>query len=151
MSKEFSEAFLYAESARSLWNELEERFGGIDGPRLYQINRDQFTFTRKQLYNDVLHLAQEAWDELDLLRKMLVCRCGANENSVCSLSKRSRELIEEDKLIQFLMGLNEVYDVVKIQMLLMDHFPTINKAYTMIQRVEKQREVHFDQTIEVAN
>lgn len=40
MTKQFSEAFLYAEIEQALWKELEERFGGSNGPRLYQIKRE---------------------------------------------------------------------------------------------------------------
>lgn len=54
-------------------------------------------------------------------------------------------------LIQFLMGLNDGYEVVKSQILLLDPFPTINKAYDMIQRVEKQREINLEPQIDVAN
>ncbi|XP_031282657.1 uncharacterized protein LOC116141274 [Pistacia vera] len=42
----------------------------------------------------------------------------------------------------FLMGLNDSFDHVRNQILVMDPLPTINKAYSMILRVEKQREVH---------
>ncbi|KAL2243648.1 UNVERIFIED_CONTAM: Retrovirus-related Pol polyprotein from transposon RE1 [Sesamum indicum] len=44
--------------------------------------------------------------------------------------------------VQFLMGLNDVYDHVRNQVLLMDPFPTVGKAYSMVQRVEKQRQIH---------
>ncbi|XP_037493636.1 uncharacterized protein LOC119370139 [Jatropha curcas] len=44
--------------------------------------------------------------------------------------------------MQFLMGLGDEYDNVKNQILLMDTFPSINKAYSMILSVEKQREVN---------
>lgn len=40
MSKEFTEAFLYTESAQDLWRDLEERFGGSNGSRLYQLKRE---------------------------------------------------------------------------------------------------------------
>ncbi|KAL2241041.1 UNVERIFIED_CONTAM: hypothetical protein Sindi_0745300 [Sesamum indicum] len=40
ISKEIAEAFLYAESARDLWVELEMRFGESNGPLLYQIQRE---------------------------------------------------------------------------------------------------------------
>ena len=37
------------------------------------------------------------------------------------------------------MALNEVYDAVRGQILLMDPLPTINKAYSLIIQDEKQR------------
>lgn len=45
------------------------------------------------------------------------------------------------------MGLDENYDHTRNQTLLMEPLPSVNKAYSMVLRVEKQREVHsvFDQ------
>ena len=43
--------------------------------------------------------------------------------------------------MQFLMHLNEEYEAIRGKILLLDPLPTVNKAYSMIQRVEKQRNV----------
>lgn len=43
-----------------------------------------------------------------------------------------------NKLLQFLMGLNDVYESTHDQILLMDPMPSVCKAYSMILRVEKQ-------------
>lgn len=40
------------------------------------------------------------------------------------------------------MGLNDAYDHVRNRILLLNPLPTVNKAYSMILRVKKQREVH---------
>ncbi|KAL0361517.1 UNVERIFIED_CONTAM: Retrovirus-related Pol polyprotein from transposon RE2 [Sesamum radiatum] len=48
----------------------------------------------------------------------------------------------EDQLMQFLMGLNEPYDAVRNQILMQEPLSSVSKAYSMILRVEKQREVH---------
>lgn len=45
----------------------------------------------------------------------------------------------ENRLMQFLMGLNEGYDTVKNQILMMDPFSSTNKTYSMALRVEKQK------------
>src|SRR5262249_39713524 len=47
-------------------------------------------------------------------------------------------------LIQFLMGLNDAYDHIRNQILLKDPLPTVNKAYSMILRIDKQREIHVN-------
>ncbi|CAA2968605.1 Hypothetical predicted protein [Olea europaea subsp. europaea] len=48
-----------------------------------------------------------------------------------------------NKLMQFLMGLNESYDNLKNQILSMDPWPTVNRAYSMMMQVEKQRQVQM--------
>ncbi|KAK4395883.1 hypothetical protein Sango_1742600 [Sesamum angolense] len=52
--------------------------------------------------------------------------------------------------MQFLMGLNEEYDNVRSQILVTKPLPSINKAYSMILRVERQRQVHMGESLEGA-
>ncbi|KAK9091304.1 hypothetical protein Sjap_024481 [Stephania japonica] len=48
-----------------------------------------------------------------------------------------------NKLMQFLMGLNEVYDHVRNEVLVMDPLPSLKKTYAIIVRVEIQKEVNI--------
>ncbi|KAL0298884.1 UNVERIFIED_CONTAM: hypothetical protein Sradi_6548200 [Sesamum radiatum] len=41
------------------------------------------------------------------------------------------------------MGLNDTYDNIRNQILVMDPFPSLNKAYSMVLRVERQRSVNM--------
>ena len=43
--------------------------------------------------------------------------------------------------MQFLMGLYDGYDRVRSQILLFDPLPSVNKAYSMLLKVESQRQV----------
>ncbi|KAK4389825.1 Retrovirus-related Pol polyprotein from transposon RE2 [Sesamum angolense] len=94
ISKEIVGSFMYAKSGRTLWLDLEERYGECNGPLLYQLQREA-TFT---------------------------------------------------KLIQFLTGLGETFHHLHDQLLVMDPVQTVNKAYSMVLLVEKQREVNVDCT-----
>ena len=47
-----------------------------------------------------------------------------------------------NRLMQFLMGLNDTYNHVRNQILIMDPLPSVNRAYSMVLSVEKQRDVH---------
>ncbi|GJW51732.1 hypothetical protein Tco_0093083 [Tanacetum coccineum] len=40
MIVKLSESFLYAQSARDLWKELEERYGQSNGPLIYHVERE---------------------------------------------------------------------------------------------------------------
>ncbi|GAA0147875.1 hypothetical protein LIER_07471 [Lithospermum erythrorhizon] len=44
--------------------------------------------------------------------------------------------------MQFSMGLNGEYEVIKDQILLMDSLPTISKTYSIVMNVESQTSVH---------
>ncbi|KAL0369047.1 UNVERIFIED_CONTAM: Retrovirus-related Pol polyprotein from transposon RE1 [Sesamum calycinum] len=45
------------------------------------------------------------------------------------------------------MGLNDEYDNVRSQILVTEPLPSVNRAYSMILRVERQRKVHLDVTV----
>jgi len=45
---------------------------------------------------------------------------------------------EQDYVMQFLMGLNECYLVIKMQILLMDPLPPLNHVFSMVLQYERQ-------------
>ncbi|KAL0456258.1 UNVERIFIED_CONTAM: Copia protein [Sesamum latifolium] len=61
----------------------------------------------------------------------------------CGFTKITAEEDNLTKLVQFLMGLNDSYDGIRNQILIMDPFPSINRAYSMVLRVERQRLVNM--------
>ena len=73
---ELVDAFLYANSARELWDELTERFCQSNGPLLYQIQKEI-----EDLYqgNDsvVVYYAKlkKLWYELANLSEVSICNC----------------------------------------------------------------------------
>lgn len=134
IAKDIVETFLYVNTAKELWDELRERFGECNRPPLYQIQREISTVTKgnttiAQYYTRLKKL----WDELTCLTPVLECSCGG--------AKTITKSIEASKLVQFLMGLNDAYDFIREQILLLDPLPNVNKAYAMVLRVEKQCEV----------
>lgn len=50
-------------------------------------------------------------------------------------------LTEKEKVMQFLMGLDDSYATICSQILFMNPFPTVEKAYSEISREEKRREL----------
>jgi len=137
---ELSEAFLYTSSALELWTELTERFGQNNGPLLYQVQKEI-----AEIYqgNDSVAVyytkLKRLWDELDDLSDIPVCGC--THKADCTAIKKTRDLDQRQRLMHFLMRLNDGYESIRGQILLMDPLPNVNKAYCMIARVETQRNV----------
>ncbi|KAK9167857.1 hypothetical protein Scep_003048 [Stephania cephalantha] len=135
ISKEIVEVFLYISSSYTLWQELQERYGECNGPLLYQFKREICSINQGGLTISIYYTKlKKLWDEVVCLAPIPTCKCGASSKIVV--------LDSNDKLMQFLMGLNDIYDHVRNQILVMDPFPTVNKAYSMILRVKKQKEVN---------
>ncbi|KAL0419316.1 UNVERIFIED_CONTAM: hypothetical protein Sradi_1345100 [Sesamum radiatum] len=83
---------------------------------------------------------KQLWDKLVCLMLSAMCTSG---KCTCGSNKAKVEQIEAIQLIQFLTDLNESYDNIRNQILVLDPLPHINKAYTMVLRVESQRQVNL--------
>ncbi|KAL0453131.1 UNVERIFIED_CONTAM: Retrovirus-related Pol polyprotein from transposon RE1 [Sesamum latifolium] len=71
--------------------------------------------------------------------------CGKPLDGSAQLNNKAKlEEIEENQLIQFLMGLSEPYDSIRSQILVLDPLPSVNKAYSMVLRVERERQVNLE-------
>jgi hypothetical protein len=66
------------------------------------------------------------WEELNSHQPP--CRCAA--------MREVRNFKLEDQVIQFLTGLNDQFNVVKTQVLMLDSLPSINKVYSLVVQEE---------------
>ncbi|KAK4411591.1 Retrovirus-related Pol polyprotein from transposon RE2 [Sesamum angolense] len=98
LSKDIVEAFMYASSSRELWLELQRSYGRSNGPMLYKIQRELSTVSQGDL-SVIAYLTK-----------------------VISLKNESTDLM------QFLMGLHEVYESERSQILMMDPLPDVEKS-----------------------
>ncbi|KAL0456881.1 UNVERIFIED_CONTAM: Retrovirus-related Pol polyprotein from transposon RE1 [Sesamum latifolium] len=140
-TKKISKAFLYTKTSRQLWLDLEERYGENNGPMVYQLQRAITSITQGTLsVVDYFNNLSALCDEMECLKPTKACTCGL---CTCGFT---RIIVEEDnliKLVKFLMGLDDSYDNIRNQILVMDPFPSINKAYSMVLRVERQRLINM--------
>jgi len=57
----------------------------------------------------------------------------------CRVNGKLQKYSEEQKLIQFLMGLNSNYTAVRENILMMTPFPSMSQAYSLLVQEERQR------------
>lgn len=76
------------------------------------------------------------WDEIDALEAPYMCTCSC----VCANGRLNGARETRNRLLQFLMGLDECFSNVRGQILLMQPMPNATKAYSMQRQEEKQRE-----------
>ncbi|XP_011100181.1 uncharacterized protein LOC105178417 [Sesamum indicum] len=133
ISKDIVESFMYTNTSRELWIELENRFGQSNGPTEYRLKKELGALTQGSSSVSVyFSKIKKLWDELACITYTPKCTCGA--------AKETAEIRSHDQTIQFLMGLNDIYDHVRNQILMMEPLPAVSKAYAMIDRIEKQKE-----------
>ncbi|XP_021986851.1 uncharacterized protein LOC110883393 [Helianthus annuus] len=135
LSREISGSVLYVASARQLWLELNDRYGQDNGAKYYQLQKSLTDLVQGN--SDIASYftrLKTVWDELMSINTIPICTCGTAN----LLAKRD----EDQRLRQFLMGLNPYYDTVRGNILMMKPLPTINQAYALVVQDEKQREIH---------
>ncbi|XP_027767973.1 uncharacterized protein LOC114074310 [Solanum pennellii] len=79
---------------------------------------------------------KDLWDEFDSIVPPPSCNCERSKEYVDSMLRQ--------KLLQFLMGLNDNYSHARSQILMMSTPPTVNQCYAMIIQDESQRELSGD-------
>jgi len=123
---------VYASDARKVWLDLRERFDTVNGSRIFQLHREIHSLTQGTMsIADYHSKLRDLWDEYDAIMPCPSCPCPE--------SKKFGEHCDYQRLLQFLMGLNESYSPPRSQILMMSPIPSLNKAYAMLIDQESQR------------
>ena len=127
MSKPIASSVRHCKTARDVWVELSERFLQTNTVQLFNIEHAihdcfQGTDSVTSFYTKLKAL----WDDRDALCNLSPCQCELTE------------YMKNQKTMKFLMGLNDSYDILRSNIVAIDPLPTVNKAYSMALRHEKQ-------------
>ncbi|GJV28575.1 retrovirus-related pol polyprotein from transposon TNT 1-94 [Tanacetum coccineum] len=122
--------------------EISERYGQSNGPLVYQLERELSKISQGNLtIASYFNKLKKCWDELQNINGLPTCDCGKIRECTCDVLEKFLLRDSNSKLIQFLMKLNNEYESVRSQILAMDPLPTVNKAYYIVQQIEKQKQV----------
>ncbi|XP_070022949.1 uncharacterized protein [Nicotiana sylvestris] len=139
LSKEIAESVLYSQSAKDLWGDLEDRFGQTNGAKLFQQQKELSAVIQGNTSVSTYFTKMKSlWDELDALNTFSACVCEYD----CGAKSKSLKAHQDERLLQFLMGLNECFIGVRSNILLSSTLPSIGQAYSLVIQDEKQREIH---------
>lgn len=132
VSKELANGLMFSSNAHNVWKDLKERFDKRNLTRIYQVHREistmsQGTFTVSEYYSKLRNL----WDEYVSLVPLPACECDKY--------KVYAEHMENQKLMQFLMGLNDNFAQSRSQILMTVPSPSLNQAYNLIMQDESQK------------
>lgn len=96
---------IYAEIARDLWLDLEERFSQLNGPRIFELQQKIISVSQGQDSVTIYYSKLKGlWDELNVFSPIPHCTCDSN--------KTLEGCRDRDRTMQFLMGLNKSYTTV---------------------------------------
>lgn len=120
---------MFSSNACTVWRDLKEHFDKRNLTRIYQLHREictmsQGTLTVSEYYSRLRNL----WDEHVSLVPLPACECDKY--------REYADHMEKQKLIQFLMGLNETFSQSRSHILMIVPSPNLNQAYNMIMQDE---------------
>ncbi|XP_055814223.1 uncharacterized protein LOC129883625 [Solanum dulcamara] len=142
LSKEISDSVIYSKTTKALWTDLEERFDQSNGAKLYHLQKELSDLVQGS--NDIATYftkLKKLWDELDTLNADINCGC----NYSCGGKDKLTKSIQDERLMHFLMGLNDSYASFRGNMLIISPLPNVNVAYSILIQDEKQRKVYVNQ------
>ncbi|XP_060202435.1 uncharacterized protein LOC132630853 [Lycium barbarum] len=144
LSKDNADSVIYSRTTKEHWTSLEHRFGQSNGEKLFHLQQE---LTR--LVQGTNNIAgyftklKRLWDELDSLNSSFKCTCVCN----CEGKEKLEKSLEDERLIQFLMGLNDVYAQARGNILMLNPLPNINHGYSLISQDENQRETYMSSIV----
>jgi len=132
VSKELLSGIVYSTDACSVWRDLKERFDKTDGSRIFQLHREIVTLVQgTSTIAEYFTKLRLCWAEFDCIAPFPGCNCTESRGFV--------EFMKQQKLLQFLLGLNETYEQARSQILMLVPLPSVNQAYSMMIERESQR------------
>ena len=128
----------YMEIAKDLWEDIRERFSIANEPRVQQIKGELAEWKQRGLPIVTYYgRLKQLWEELANYDQIPTCQCG---RCTCNLSVQFDKKREEEKLHQFLLGLDDtMYGTIRSNILSTEPLPSVSKAYSLICQEERVR------------
>ena len=118
-------SIIYTDTANEVWRDLKDRFEQGNDSRIYQIREEIVGLHQgQQSISSYYTKMKSLWDELASYHNPISCSCGAIKGLV--------ERVEKEKVMQFLMGLNESYAIVRGSILMMSPLPDTRKVHALV-------------------
>ncbi|KAK2390516.1 putative mitochondrial protein [Trifolium repens] len=145
MDDSISQSLVFLDNAIDVWNELKERFSQGDYIRVSELQCEIFALKQdSKTVSEFFTSLKILWEELEAYFPAPVCSCPMR--CVCTSGiVNAKHQHEVTHSIRFLTGLNDTFDPVRAQILLMNPLPSLNKIFSMVIQHERQyNSTHFD-------
>lgn len=128
VTKKIYTSILYFSTAAEIWKDLHARFHKSNLPRLYKLRHQLLSLRQGTMDLSSYHTqTQTYWEEL------------SNIQPIATTVEELLAQRETNRVIDFLMGLNESYDHVRSQILMKKTLPTLSEVYNILDNDDSQR------------
>ncbi|XP_074323025.1 uncharacterized protein LOC141659974 [Apium graveolens] len=134
-----SKSVLFMNTTKEVWDDLEERFGYASMTQIYSL--EQQLLDIKQGHDSISEFftkMKTVWDSLNDVSPLPHCTC---KKCTCNLTQRIHTKQQEQKLLQFMMKLNDEFTAVRANILMIQPLPNISQVYRLISQEERHKEI----------
>ncbi|GJS39240.1 ribonuclease H-like domain-containing protein, partial [Tanacetum coccineum] len=132
ISEDLYKGQVFSKNSKIVWDELEETYNKQDGSVIFNLHFKIHSLTQSgSSLSKYYHNFNALWRQFDSLVDLPTCTCEG-----ASAFKEHRQLL---RLMQFFMGLDDVYGPVRSQILTTKPFPDVKSAFATLSRDESQR------------
>ncbi|CAM8988557.1 unnamed protein product [Rhodiola kirilowii] len=126
---------LHAKDASTAWETLESSYAGTNLARQSELQRELSNLVQGELSVALYKRKLESlWQELDALK---VSKCTAAGN--CACCRQADDDVKRDRVIKFLMGLNDDYASVRTHVFALSEVPKFSTVYGLALSEEASR------------
>ncbi|XP_074346200.1 uncharacterized protein LOC141684968 [Apium graveolens] len=139
LDETIARSVVFLKSARSRWKDLEERFGSSSITELYSLEQELVEISQNsQSVSDYYTKLRTVWDSIDDVNPIPTCSC---EKCTCDLRQKFLKKQQEQRLLQFLLKLNDKYSVVRGHIMMIQPLPTVSQAYRLVAQEENHKDL----------
>ncbi|XP_021719096.1 uncharacterized protein LOC110686814 isoform X1 [Chenopodium quinoa] len=122
---------LFVNTSRETWIQLEKCFSISNGSRKYKLNKDLYSLKQNGNSINVYFTSMSSlWEEIDVVNALpVVTESNAKIRSLLSAISKYQE---EQKLFQFLNGLDEHFGAMRKQLLILIPLTTVESACSLL-------------------
>ncbi|PWA74850.1 hypothetical protein CTI12_AA247640 [Artemisia annua] len=140
VSESIAKSIMFIDSACEIWIQLETRFSLSNGSRKYKLSKECFEIQQHGgSVSEYYTKLKCVWEELDSMTVLPRLMTVTPEMSGYLIAVEKQK--EEQRLFQFLNGLDECYSAQRSQLLLINPLPSVENACAVIQQEESQKDV----------
>ena len=131
------QSILWMDNAVDIWKDLKARYSQGDLLCISDLQHKLASIKQGNMnITDYFTKLRTIWDELESYRPDLVCTCASKCS--CDALVEAKKRKDQDRIMEFMHGLNDQYNHVRSNILMMDPLPSINKVFSYMAQQERQ-------------